>query len=416
MLKNDPEFHPSIERVNRLALEAADEVEKLRRTIQSFQKQKDGLSEADCNHLEQMRINVLLKVKQFEEADNLLQELIAKKSLSKTSIVSAISKTSQTDLCPKLEKDAEKSESRISVVQTLPATFSQGMPGNDLASNSNVNVVILKENPVNFSEGSDSDSDTYEIENFKEENKTTIPMTNEDSRKIPALSGIQQLNHIKSLYEERVNFSTFQQKIGLNQALKGNSNENVTNKDLIRIVNETEQRVKYHPQQPVVQRVRFIENFEIKETQTTEEPEASSGTDRCEDLYREKIVYLQRHLMDTEHEVEELKAEVERIESNANLRVRILQNSVQDKFESLQAIPEFLEILDQRLSQTVQENLKLHHALQNKDMLIKEIYEQKKALEKQQAELQDELRKNDNARECLFLKNADLESNNMELR
>jgi hypothetical protein len=64
------------EKANQLALEAAQEVESLRQSIQSLHSKESSLSSEECDMLDDLRNRVLNKVKAFEETNNKVYQMI----------------------------------------------------------------------------------------------------------------------------------------------------------------------------------------------------------------------------------------------------------------------------------------------------------------------------------------------------
>lgn len=386
--QGDPALLSKIEVTNRLALEAAEEVEFLRRTIQDFQKKEGGLSDADCQCLEDMRSKVLDKVKEFEEADKTLQESMSKKSLSRSSLLSVSSKKSQTDHEGQSSGVVQPPEMQAETVSGFP-----GLPGVSSSRHNEKDLVFLKERPDIFNEESGED-DTLPMQRQPFSDKSTVASVG---------TSAENLSRLKLLYEENFAFPSFSSVVpSLGRSQSCNFSAARGNQKREQLPPQSSKNTT--PQAQPTRTVRFHEF------------EASEESIPLEELYREKITYLQRKLMDTEQEVEELKSEIERIESDASFRVRMLQNSVQDKFDSLKAVPEYLEMVDFKLTESVQVKAQLLREVQEKQAMLQEEVALNKNLKKEINEFREKLRTAENTKDFLSFKNAELEKNNLQLR
>ncbi|CAL8113130.1 unnamed protein product [Orchesella dallaii] len=382
LLRDDPQLLSQIEKTNRLALEAAEEVESLRKTIQDFQHKDDGLSETDLLQLDEMRTKVLGKVKEFEEADNELQSNIAKKSPSKTSLVSTLSKKSQTDI------GGNHNDSGVVQQTSMPQTGNQLVAKKSHSTPSVKELVFLKEKSANFANDSHSEEEflDYTIK------PTQLNPAKSVDAAVSAVPSMDDLSRLKILYDEALNFPPI---------------SNVS-------LRESRSNVALHPSessgnQNPNRTVRFIGGKQLEVV-----PESESIT--CDGLYRQKISSLQRKLMDTEQEMEELKSEIERIESDANFRVRMLHNTLQDKFDNLQVIPEYFHMVEQRLHESGEVKLQLQNQLQNNQKSLHEEKVFNKNIKKEAEDLKERLRSTESSRDFLKLKNSELETSNTQLR
>lgn len=413
--KGDPVFLSKIEGANRLALEAAQEVEKLRTTIQDLQRKEDGLSDSDCVKLEEMRVKVLEKVKQFEEADNLLQEIISQ-SESKASVAGATSKTSQTESNTGGTYTVKRSESTTSTPQLRSHSQSQQnapilakkshSSHEAVGGGGNSDFIVLKDKSNLFSDDSECENDImndYNVE-FHENGAMRDLLALYPGNSLvgdSALNPLDNLNRMKELSKRNQDCLPVEEMIELTQ--KQEEIQNVKSKLGKRPISN-----QRHPK---------------NKTEGTEEKKGSEqlwdsfpSPENNDDIYREKISTLRRQLMDTEHEVEELKSEIERIESDANFRVQMLQNSVRDNFERLRTIPDYLQMVDQKLNETLQHKTNLQQAMDNKDTIINELKDENHNLERDTDKIREQLRKAENGKDFLSFRNTELEKSNADLR
>ncbi|ODN00088.1 hypothetical protein Ocin01_06594 [Orchesella cincta] len=375
LLRDDPQLLSQIEKTNRLALEAAEEVESLRKTIHDFQKKDDGLSESDLAKLEGMRGKVLEKVREFEEADNELQSSIVRKSPSKISLVSTVSKKSQTDM----------HNDDLTVGQQTgipPTTGTQLIIARKSHSSPSVKeLVFLKEKSPNFAE--DSQSEEERMDFATKHQHLSLPKSVD--AEVSAVPSMDDLTRLKLLYDEALNFPP------INNITESRSNVALHTSESWEKQSQSNRTVRFMGGQPQ----------EVLPESTT-----------CDGLYRQKISSLQRKLMDTEQEMEELKSEIERIESDANFRSQYPSRQIRQ----FRSNPEYLHMVEQRLHETGEVKVQLQTQLQSNQKSLHEEKELNKVMKKEADELKERLRTVENSKDILKSKNSELEANNMQLR
>jgi len=351
------------ESTNALAIDAAQEVDNLRQSIQDLHQKESSLSEGDCETLDRLRTQVLSKVKAFEMANSQIHMMISKKCESKST---ETNKESFRD-----EVKASKSTSgNAATTSDLKGTFE------------NDEIIILKDKSQYFQNQFDSDQEwplgmddglTARSNPF-----SFTTGTNSVKTASTKTSATTDLNKLSQLYGERYDLPSVEGQHQRTGFVKGT-------------------------------KVRF-EGMESHRNNPSMDDEGHT------DIYRNQVNAVQRKLMETEAEVEELKGDLQRVESDSNFQVRMLKSSFRDRIETLESYPEYLQLTEKRLVDTVQSKAHLEQLLRDKEREVWNLKESQEKSKKETEDYKEQLRATLSSKDLMGARFLELEKSNEMLR
>jgi len=383
------------EKANTLALDAAKEVESLRKSIQSLQTKESSLSSEEVDMLDDLRNSVLNKVKAFEETNTKVYQMIGAASSSIQPIVASKGEVIMV---------AAKSSSTVSDQQ--PTVLEKNGPTGNQDS-TDEEVTYLKD-PSNF-------------------------VSNVNSKTASTVASTMDLSRLAHMYAE---------DYSLIPPVVSTSSKTIVPAHSRPSVVASHQRLR--DGQSSRSNLRF--GKEKRHTSHRESSFAPSETSCSSDqmyeeqrrskLYKTKISSLQRQLQNTEVEMEELRNELERVESDSNFQVKLLRSSFQNQLQEAEAYPPVAEISSSyfnvsRHSQGMEshphqdqhflrKNYRLPYNLQremeDKDREIERLKEDNHKSQTEIKGIQSKLRNVEETRDQLVLKIADLNQINSNMR
>ena len=198
----DPILLSKIEETNRLALEAAQKVEHLKKSIHALQSiTTDELTPQQTKQLDDLRTQVLFKLSEFEEMNEEVNALVSKHYLDESKAENKCTQLDETpgnsqveDIAPtKVEPEAEKNKILTDQAQS-------SIP---IAANPTASLIVLKERTSHFNaDDTDEDQETDGI--MKMSYPSSVAEENEDYSSATATS--VDLSRLAGMYEEPLSF------------------------------------------------------------------------------------------------------------------------------------------------------------------------------------------------------------------
>lgn len=368
---DQPELLTTFENANRLAAEAANEVEHLRISIQNLHEKETSLSEGDCELLDQLRQRVLAKIKEFEKINSQVQNQVLavteQRSSSKEVTAAPSTKPSRLMSAPHLGQEKEEHFTK-------------------LENDADADILFIKETPANFATLSDSSTDPYpdpndtqgshyllnqSLNNHENESRPTMTRVVNQSKSnttaTTAPSTTMDLSKLTRLYNEQYELPPVPSR-----------KTHLSNEQKSKNVRFTQENSRKHDSQVSVlqkQLSDLLKQLEINEhkSQTKSKGYAvsddDSSTDRSEStiVHKNKILQLQRKLMEAEGDMEELKDDLQRVESESKFQVRLLKSSFEDRLDNLENFPEYLQITESRLKAAIESKAELEKVVRKQD-------------------------------------------------